>query len=81
MAIGLGSVTALLALALGLAIVRPSMKRAMQLAQATAAAPVESREGLQAEAQALRAKAAGAGKAVAWLLAATTIAMAVARYL
>jgi hypothetical protein len=29
----------------------------------------------------LRAKAAGAAKVVAWLLAATTIAMAVARYL
>ncbi|MEK7381232.1 MAG: hypothetical protein AAB075_09510 [Gemmatimonadota bacterium] len=81
MAIGLGSVTALLALALGLAIVRPSMKRAMQLAQATAGAPAESREGMQAEAQALRGKAAGAAKVVAWLLAATTIAMAVARYL
>ncbi len=81
MAIGLGSVTALLALALGLTIVRPSMKRAMKLAQAAAGAPAESREGMQAEAQTLRGKAAGAGKAVAWLLAATTIAMAVARYL
>ncbi|MEK6596955.1 MAG: hypothetical protein AABY91_01380 [Gemmatimonadota bacterium] len=80
MAIGLGSVTALLALALGLATVRPSMKRAMELAQAAGAA-AESREAILAEAQASRAKAAGAAKVVAWLLAATTIAMAGARYL
>ena len=79
-AIGLGSVTALLALALGLAIVRPSMKRAMKLAQAAGTA-TESRESMLAEAQASRAKAARAARAVAWLLAATTIAMAVARYL
>lgn len=80
MAIGLGSVTALLALALGLATVRPSMKRAIQLAQAAGAA-AESREAILVEAQASRAKAAGAAKVVAWLLTATTIAMAVARYL
>jgi uncharacterized membrane protein len=81
MAIGLGSATALLAFALGLAIVRPAMKRAMKLGQAAAGTPAESREGLLAEAQASRAKAARAARAVAWLLAATTIAMAVARYL
>jgi hypothetical protein len=45
-----------------------------------AAAPGERERGLS-EAQALRVKAAGVGRWVAWLLVATTIAMAIARYM
>lgn len=81
MAIGTGGLLGLAALGLGLSVVRPSMKRAIGLGESAGAAPAEQREGLMAEAQTHRMRAAGAGKAVAWLLAGATITMAVARYL
>jgi len=76
MAYGVGSVTALLALLLGLGVVRPSMLSATALSQqagddATA----------MAKAQALRARAGSVSKVISLLLILTTIAMAVARYL
>ncbi len=81
MAYGLGGVAALLALGLGLAIVRRSMLRAASLSQAAALASGPERDAQLATAQALRARAAAAGRIVAGLLALTAATMAVGRYL
>ena len=81
MAYGVGGLAAIIALALGLAIVRPSMLRAAALSQATATATAPERESQLASAQAMRARAAGAGRIVAGLLSLAVIAMAVGRYL
>lgn len=78
--IGVGGLAGILAFIVGVAVVRPSMKKAMGLAQSAGGASAEAREGIMAQAGALRARAASAGKVVAWLLAGATIAMAVARY-
>ena len=80
MAYGLGGVAALLALVLGLAIVRRSMLRAASISQAALASGQE-RDAQLATAQALRARAAAAGRIVAGLLALTAATMAVGRYL
>jgi len=81
MAIGTGSVTAVLAFIIGVSVVRPSMLRAAALAEAAASAPAAEREARMAEAQALRARGGTAGRAVAVLLIITVAAMAVARHL
>ena len=81
MAIGTAGVTAVVAFGLGLAIVRPSMLRAMALSQAAAAAPPAERDAKLAQAQGLRVRAGKAGVAVAILLVITTALMAVARFL
>jgi uncharacterized membrane protein len=81
MAYGLGGVSAVLALGLGLFIVRPSMLRAAALSQAAAAGSPPEREATAGTAQALRARAAGAGRIVAGLLAVAAVAMALGRYL
>ena len=81
MAYGIGAVAALTALGLGVGIMRPAMLRAAALSQAAAGTPPADRERALALAQALRARAGAAGQAVAWLLGATTVAMAVGRYL
>lgn len=80
MTYGIGSVAALIAFGLGLGVMRPAMLRAAALTQ-SAAPGGEERERTLAAAQALRARAAAAGRAVAWLLAAAVVTMAVARYL
>ena len=69
MTYGAGAAAALVALTLGLGIVRPSMLRA-----------AADREGVLAAAQALRARAAAVSRVVAWLLGGTTLLMAIARY-
>ena len=81
MTYGIGAVAAVIALGLGVGIMRPSMLRAAALSQgaALAASPEERDRGLQT-AQALRARAGAFGQGIAWLLAVTVIAMAVARY-
>ncbi|HEV8597916.1 MAG TPA: hypothetical protein VGQ69_00995 [Gemmatimonadales bacterium] len=81
MAYGLGGAAAVLALVLGLAIVRPSMLQAGALSQAAALAAGPERDAQLATAQALRARAAAAGKIIAGLLILAAVTMAVGRYL
>jgi hypothetical protein len=81
MAIGIGAATAVLAFLLGFGIVRPSILRAARLGQAAASQSGAEQQGTLAAAQALRARAGMAGKAVAILLAISVLTMAVARYL
>ena len=78
---GMGGAAALVALGFGLGILRPAMVRAAALTQAAAGAESEERDRALKEAQALRLRAGNAGRVVAWLLGAATIAMAIARYL
>lgn len=80
MTYGAGAVAALIALTLGLSIMRPSMLQAAALTQIAATAEPDERSRLLGEAQALRARAGAAGVIVAWLLVLTVIAMAVGRY-
>jgi uncharacterized membrane protein len=81
MAYGTGSALALVALVLGISIVRPSMLRAAALGKAAMEAAPADRERLAGEAMALRSRAGGAARVIAWLLGLATVAMAVARYL
>jgi len=76
-----GAIAALVALGLGLGILRPAMLQAAALSQSAAAAAPPEREKALLAAQALRVRAAATGQIIAWLLGATTIAMALARYL
>jgi hypothetical protein len=78
---GIGGVTALVALALGVGILRPAMLRAAGLTQSTAGLAAKEAEPALATAQALRARAGAVGRVIAWLLGATTVTMALARYL
>ncbi len=80
-ALGLGGVAALAAFAVGMAFMRPATVRAAALQQemATAKTPQE-RDQRTAEIQALRARAAGAGRVVGLLLLLSAAAMAVARF-
>jgi uncharacterized membrane protein len=80
MVYGTGSVVALVAFVIGVAVMRPAMLRAAALTQGAAQAAAEERERAMAEAQGLRARAGAAGRVVAWLLGAATVAMAIARY-
>jgi uncharacterized membrane protein len=77
----LGGAIAIVAFVIGVSMVRPAMLRAMKLSEAGMSAAPPERAAALAEAQSLRAKAETAGQWAAWLLVATTIAMAVARYL
>ena len=77
----IGGAAALVALGFGLGILRPAMLRAAALTQAAAGAAPEERDRALKEAQALRLRAGGAGRVVAWLLGAATVAMAIARYI
>jgi len=81
MAYGTGGLAAVLALGVGLAIVRPSMLRAAKQSQAAATASPPEKETHLATAQALRTRAAAAGRIVAGLLALTAATMALGRYL
>lgn len=80
MTYGLGAVISVVALALGVGIMRPAMLRAAALSQGAAVAAPEEREHAMATAQELRARAGRTGVVVAWLLAAATLSMALARY-
>lgn len=81
LAFGLGGVASLAAYALGIAVMRPAMLRAVALAQAAGVATPEEREGRAAEIQRLRARGATAGRWVAALLVGAVAAMGVARYI
>ena len=75
MTYGLGSVAAILALLIGMTVVRPSMKRAAELAAAG-----KPDEAGMAQIQRLRARAGMGGQIVALLLLAAVVAMSVGRY-
>jgi hypothetical protein len=77
---GAGAVAALIALGIGLGVLRPSMVRTAALSRDVESVPPEQRESTMQTIQALRLRAASAGRIVAWLLAFATVAMAVARY-
>ncbi|HEX5577528.1 MAG TPA: hypothetical protein VFX40_04080 [Gemmatimonadaceae bacterium] len=79
-AYGIGGGLAILAFIIGIAVTRPAMMKAVELAQAAASAPEDERAVILAKAQALRARGARAGTIVAWLLVLATVAMAVGRY-
>ncbi len=80
MTYGLGALAALVAFALGIAIMRPSMLKAAALSQAAAAAAPPEREAKLAEAAALRVRGAQTAKFVAVLLIIAVASMAVGRY-
>jgi hypothetical protein len=80
MVYGLGAVAAVIAFGIGVGIMRPAMLKAAALTQGAAGATGPDREGALATAQALRLRAAGAARGVAWLLASATLTMAIARY-
>ena len=82
MAYGIGGILSLVALGIGVGILRPTMMRIMQTAaDAGQASDPARREALMASLPALRQRSAAAGRAVAVLLALTVVLMAIARYL
>jgi uncharacterized membrane protein len=82
MAFGLGGLAAILAWLVGMIWLRPSMMKAMALAQSLGpSTSADERQRVMAEAQRLRTRAAAASRATAWLLLFAVAAMAVARYL
>lgn len=80
MTYGVGAVAAVVALILGLGIIRPSMLEAAAISRQVAEAPEQDKGRLLGEAQSLRARAAAASQVVAWLLVIAVITMAVGRY-
>lgn len=81
LAFTLGGAAALVAFLLGIFISRPAMARAGVLSQRVAGADGADRDGLMAEIQRLRQRAAVVTLWVAVLLVLATAGMAVARYL
>jgi hypothetical protein len=82
MAFGLGGLAAIVAWVLGMAVLRPAMMKAMTLGQSLGpSASAEERQRVIGEARRLRARAASASRATAYLLLFAVAAMAVARYL
>jgi hypothetical protein len=82
MAFGLGGLAAILAWLVGMIVLRPSMMKAMALAQSLGpSTSADDRQRVMAEAQQLRVRAAAASRVTAWLLLFAVAAMAVARYL
>jgi hypothetical protein len=80
-ALAAGGLVAIVALAIGVFIMRPAVLRAGAIAQAAMQLPEGSeREAKMAVVQGLRRRSAVAGRVVASLLAVTVLAMAVARY-
>ncbi|HXF96667.1 MAG TPA: hypothetical protein VNI61_11270 [Gemmatimonadales bacterium] len=74
-AFGLGGLAAIVAFVIGVAVMRPATLRAAALLQSA------EREAQQATIQALRQRAAAAGRVVATLLTLAVVAMALGRYL
>ena len=72
-----GAVAALIAFILGIALLRPTMKRAAALAASLESTPSEE---VFAEVKRLRTRGAAAGHVTSWLLVLALGAMAVARY-
>lgn len=80
MTFGVGAVAALIALGLGLGILRPAMLRAAALTQSAGQAAPEERDRALQLAAALRLRAAYFGRVIAWFLAIAVIAMSIGRY-
>jgi hypothetical protein len=79
---GLGGLVSIIAYAVGITVLRPSMMRSAKLmAEMTAAMPEGERHARTEEARRLRARGTRAGQIVAVLLIVALAAMAVARYL
>jgi uncharacterized membrane protein len=81
MTYGIGAATAIIALALGFAIVRPAMDQAMKLTQSAASAPPAERDAQLAAAQAARIRGAKATQIVTALMGIAVVAMAIGRYM
>jgi uncharacterized membrane protein len=82
MALGTGAVLALVAFVVGMFVMRASTLKAMALGQSAAQlTDAAAREAAMGQVQALRSRAALAGRTVAVLLALTVLAMAAARYM
>ena len=82
MALGTGGVLALVGFLIGMFVMRASTLKAMALGQSAAQlTDAAAREAAMGQVQALRRRAALAGRTVAVLLALTVLMMAVARYL
>jgi hypothetical protein len=82
MAFGVGGLAAIVAWVLGVAVVRPSMMKAMGLAQSLGpSAGAEDRQRVMSEVKRLRARADASSRMTAYLLLFAVAAMAVARYL
>jgi len=81
-ALSLGALAALVAFALGVFVMRPTVLRMGALAQAAAQATDDAaRQATLAEVELLRQRARAAGRAVAGLLGVAVVMMAVAQYL
>lgn len=77
---GLGGLAAIVAFALGMAIMRPSMLKAAALSQAAAALASPEREAKLAQAGALRVRGAQTARVVTFILIVAVAAMAIGRY-
>jgi uncharacterized membrane protein len=77
---GIGAALAIIAFILGVAITRPAMMKSMRLAQSAMSASPPERDAMMAEAQALRARGASAGRVILSLLMGAAIAMSIGRY-
>jgi uncharacterized membrane protein len=81
MALGTGAVLALAGFLVGMFVMRASILKAMGLAQSAAQlTDAAARDAAMGQVQALRRRAAMAGRTVAVLLALTVLTMAIARY-
>lgn len=80
-AYSVGMLASVVALGVGLGMLRPAMLQAAALSQSAGQAAPEARPAMLAEAQALRGRAGRAGRVVAWLIGVAVVTMAVARYL
>lgn len=78
--LSIGALCAIIAFVIGMVFARPAMMRATALAQSAAQASPGERDGMLAQAQALRARSNAATRLVALLLGLAVAAMAVARY-
>jgi len=78
--LSIGGTAAIIGLIVGVTVLRPSMMKAMALAQGAAQLSGAEKDAQLAAAAALRGRAAVAGRIIASLLAVAVIAMAVARY-
>jgi uncharacterized membrane protein len=76
-----GGAIAVLALLIGMVVMRPAMMRSMKLMESMASASPEQRAAISAEMQRLRARGTTLGKVVTVMLLFTLALMAVARYL
>lgn len=78
--LGIGALCAITAFVIGIVVARPAMMRATALAQNAAQANPAERDGMLAQAQALRARSNAATQLVVLLIGLAAAAMAVARY-